>query len=163
LLGDLLSLARIEARGVEEAGVVDLEKLTQDTAARARERGATVDVSVSGAALVRGNDLWLTRALENLLDNARHHGEPGAPVHVALDRAQGMVVMTVRNRGRVHPHVEKRLFRRFVTTRDQHGGTGLGLAIVRAIAEAHSGSAECVAPGPPEVAFRITLPGATIL
>jgi two-component system sensor histidine kinase CreC len=54
--------------------------------------------------------------------------------------------------------VEKRLFRRFATTRADRGGTGLGLAIVRAIAEAHSGSAECAAAGPPLVEFRIRLP-----
>jgi signal transduction histidine kinase len=122
-----------------------------------------VEVSASGAALVRGNALWLLRALENLLDNACTHGEPDEPVHVSLSREHDDIVLTVRNRGRVHPHVAGRLFRRFVTTRDQHGGTGLGLAIVRAIAEAHSGSAECTSTGPPEVSFRITLPAAKIL
>jgi signal transduction histidine kinase len=163
LLGDLLSLARIEARGVEEAGVVDLERLAREAALHARERGDAVEVSASGAALVRGNALWLLRALENLLDNACTHGAPDEPVHVSLSREHDDIVLTVRNRGQVHPHVAGRLFRRFVTTRDQHGGTGLGLAIVRAIAEAHSGSAECTSTGPPEVSFRITLPAAKIL
>jgi two-component system sensor histidine kinase CreC len=70
------------------------------------------------------------------------------------------VTITVKNEGQVGRHVEKRLFRRFVTTRADRGGTGLGLAIVRAIAEAHSGSAECTSKGPPEVEFKITLPAA---
>src|SRR4029077_5570651 len=39
LLGDLLSLARIEARGLEEAAVVDLGELAQQAVHRARERG----------------------------------------------------------------------------------------------------------------------------
>jgi signal transduction histidine kinase len=64
------------------------------------------------------------------------------------------------SRGAIGKHVAGRLFRRFVTTRADRGGTGLGLAIVRAVAEAHSGSAECKAVGPPEVEFRVTLPGA---
>jgi signal transduction histidine kinase len=108
---------------------------------------------------VRGDAQWLGRALDNLLDNAQTHGDPSAPVRVELARADGRVTVAVRSRGEVGRHVAGRLFRRFVTTRADRGGTGLGLAIVRAIAEAHSGSAECTLRGPPEVEFRITLPG----
>jgi two-component system, OmpR family, sensor histidine kinase CreC len=163
LLGDLLELARIEARGVEDAAVVDLDKLARDVAARGRERGAHIDVSITGAPLVRGSAPWLSRALENLLDNAHTHGIPDEPIRLSVDRDANKVRLTVRNRGSLNPHVTGRLFRRFVTTRSAHGGTGLGLAIVRAIAEAHSGSVECIDGGPPEVAFRITLPPATML
>ncbi len=163
LLGDLLNLARIEARGVEEAAVVDLDKLAREIVARGRERGAVIDVSITGSPLVRGSAPWLSRAIENLLDNAFVHGLEDEPIRLSVDREANKVRITVRNRGNIHPHVAGRLFRRFVTTRSAHGGTGLGLAIVRAIAEAHSGSVECVDGGPPEVAFRITLPPATML
>ncbi|MGK4005955.1 ATP-binding protein [Sorangium sp. So ce1036] len=109
---------------------------------------------------MRGDALWLSRALENLLDNARTHGDAAAPVQIALSRVGGQVTIAIRNRGEIGRHVAGRLFRRFVTTRADRGGTGLGLAIVKAIAEAHSGSAECTLRGPPEVEFRISLPGA---
>jgi len=160
LLGDLLRLARIEARGVEDAALVELDKLARDAAAQAKERGARVEVQATSGAAVRGNALWLGRAIDNLLDNAATHGAPGEAIHVTVTREEDEVRLTVRNPGRVHPHVSNRLFRRFVTTRGEKGGTGLGLAIVRAIAEAHSGSAECIESGPPEVTFRITLPAA---
>lgn len=163
LLGDLLNLARIEARGVEEAAVVDLDKLTQEVVARGRDRGANIEMNISGTPIVRGSEPWLSRALENLLDNAHTHGAENEPIRILVDREANKVRITVRNRGAIHPHVAGRLFRRFVTTRSGHGGTGLGLAIVRAIAEAHSGSVECIDGGPPEVAFRITLPPATML
>src|SRR6202011_5395220 len=39
LLGDLLSLARIEARGVEDAAVIDAGDLAQQSALRAIDRG----------------------------------------------------------------------------------------------------------------------------
>jgi signal transduction histidine kinase len=163
LLGDLLSLARIEARGVEQARVLDLGDLVQKAVDRARERGgaeAHFEVDAGPSAAVRGDALWLGRAVDNLLDNARIHGAAAEPIRVAVTRSGDHVTLSVRNPGAIGRHVEKRLFRRFATTRADRGGTGLGLAIVRAIAEAHSGSAECAAPGPPDVEFRISLPAA---
>jgi len=160
LLGELLSLARIEARGVEQMESVDLAAVAQAAAARARDRGSRVELVAPGSAAVRGDELWLGRALDNLLDNARTHGDPAAPVRIELSRSGGRVALSVRSRGEIDRHVAGRLFRRFVTTRADKGGTGLGLAIVRAIAEAHSGSAECAHRGPPEVEFRLTLPAA---
>ncbi len=68
-------------------------------------------------------------------------------MRVEVRSGDGQVTISVKNEGQVGRHVEKRLFRRFVTTRADRGGTGLGLAIVRAIAEAHSGSAECTSRG----------------
>ncbi len=157
LLGDLLSLARIEARGVEHAEVVDLMTIARDVAARARERGT--DVEVDGAdGEVRGDAMWLGRALENLVENARMHGDSGTSVRVVIAREADNVTVRVRNRGQLGAAIAKRLFRRFATTRADRGGTGLGLAIVRAVAEAHGGSATCPEKGPPEVEFAVTLP-----
>jgi two-component system, OmpR family, sensor histidine kinase CreC len=169
LLGDLLSLARIEARGVSQTSVLDLGELVEEAVERARERdGARVGVTAAprfevdcGASTgVRGDALWLGRLVDNLLDNARIHGAGDEPVRVAVVRSGDHVTLSVKNPGAIGRHVEKRLFRRFATTRADRGGTGLGLAIVRAIAEAHSGSAECATAGPPDVEFRISLPAA---
>jgi signal transduction histidine kinase len=160
LLTDLLSLARIEARGIDQAAVVDLAEIARKVIDRARDRGASVDFDAPLSAPVRGDELWLTRALENLVENAITHGLPGEPVRVTLERDRDQLVVSVQNGGEIGKHVSKRLFRRFVTTRADRGGTGLGLAIVRAVAEAHSGSAACVSSGPPSVEFRISLPPA---
>ena len=155
LLGDLLSLARLEARGVEQAATVDLGKEVE----AALGRQADVTLEIEGGVTVRGDRAWLTRAIENLVDNARLHGD-GGPIRVSIRRQGDEVCCQVENRGRVLRGVEKRIFRRFVTTRADRGGTGLGLAIVRAIAEAHGGQASCLRSGPPEVAFQISLPAA---
>jgi signal transduction histidine kinase len=163
LLGDLLSLARIEARGVEDATVLDLGALAEKAVERARERGgpdATFEVDTAPGASVRGDPLWLGRAIDNLLDNALVHGRAGDPIRVLVAKNGESVAFSVQSGGEIGRHVKKRLFRRFATTRADRGGTGLGLAIVRAIAEAHSGSAECTLTGPPLVEFRISLPAA---
>jgi two-component system, OmpR family, sensor histidine kinase CreC len=159
LLGDLLNLARLEARGVEHAKKIDMGRQAELALEAARDGGAAVTLEVDGSVMVRGDATWLTRAVANLVENARLHGEDG-PIRVRVWRQDREVCCTVRNQGQVHKGVRERLFRRFVTTRADRGGTGLGLAIVRAIAEAHGGQAECEELGPPEVSFRIVLPAA---
>ena len=159
LLGDLLSLARLEARGVGDAASVDLSQRAEQALAAARETGMEVVLETAGSVHVRGDSAWLTRAIENLVDNARVHGEKGV-IRVKVWRDSDEVLCTVRSPGKIAKGVSSRIFRRFVTTRADRGGTGLGLAIVRAIAEAHGGHAECIAQGPPEVSFQISLPAA---
>ncbi|MBI4702112.1 MAG: HAMP domain-containing protein [Deltaproteobacteria bacterium] len=160
LLGDLLSLARVEARGVENAEPVDLLAQAQAVAEAVRELGASVEIRAEGSLVVRGDAAWLGRAIRNLVDNARLHGTPGQPIEIALGRQEGEVCCRVANGGQISPHVHKRIFKRFVTSRGERGGTGLGLAIVRAVALAHGGRAECLTPGPPRVEFQLSLPAA---
>ena len=159
LLSDLLSLAKLEARGVEEAAAVDMVEQARAAVEAATGEGNDVVLEAAEPAMVRGDGAWLSRAIANLVDNARIHGS-GGPVQVKVWRQEDEVACTVSNRGQVARGVEPRIFRRFVTTRADRGGTGLGLAIVRAIAEAHGGHAECTDTGPPEVTFKILLPQA---
>jgi len=158
LLGEILSLARIEARGVEESSEVDVGALARAASEAAQDRGATVELSVDAESIVRGQSNWLARAIDNLLDNAIVHGSPNGASRIVVRREGGKVAVRVVNQGTVPKHVRARLFRRFVTTRAAGGGTGLGLAIVKAVAEAHGGKAELLRPGPPEVEFLLTLP-----
>lgn len=158
LLGEILALARIEARGVEEAKEVDLGALARDSIDAAADRGARLRLTIEGSTRVRGQALFLSRAIDNLVDNAIVHGGAGRPVHIAIRREGAWVRLSVTSEGVVAKHIEQRLFRRFVTTRGAAGGTGLGLAIVRAIAESHGGKAELVSAGPPQVELRLSLP-----
>jgi signal transduction histidine kinase len=157
LLGDLLSLARIEARGVESFDAVDLARIVRTAHASLLEGADRVQVSVQGDTRIRGDASWLGRTVTNLLENALVHGQPG-PVHVSLEADGRRVRLSVKNAGRLAPHVRRRLFRRFVTTRQDRGGSGLGLAIVRAVTEAHGGQAALVSEGPPVVEFALTWP-----
>src|SRR5882672_4394216 len=76
LLGEILSLAHIEARGVEASGQINVGDLAYAATEAARDRGAAVDLSVDPGAVVRGDPLWLGRAIDNLVNNALSHGEP---------------------------------------------------------------------------------------
>jgi len=160
LLGDLLGLARIEARGVEKLETVDLARVVRTSLDALGDSSARVRVDVDGDTRVRGDESWLSRAVGNLLDNALIHSDGEAEVKVTLRREDDGVSVTVTSAGAVPKHLQPRLFRRFVTSRSAKGGTGLGLSIVRAVVEAHGGRAELLHPGPPQVVFRIALPPA---
>jgi signal transduction histidine kinase len=158
LLGDLVSLARIEARGAASLHTVDTADLARSAIDLLGEGSHRVELQTQGSVTVQGDRSWLMRAVFNLVNNAVLHSV--GPVKVSVTRQGGEAQLVVNNEGEVARHVRKRLFRRFVTTRADKGGSGLGLAIVRAVAEAHGGRADLLDPGPPEVRFRLTLPAA---
>ncbi|MEZ4220172.1 MAG: histidine kinase dimerization/phospho-acceptor domain-containing protein [Polyangiaceae bacterium] len=160
LLGDLLSLARIEARGIEDLTQVDLGQLARRIAEQLDAGGERLELTSTGDTRVRGDEAWLARALSNLIQNALIHGQDGERVQVKIERTPDGVSASVQSSGAVPKHVRKNLFRRFVTTRSDKGGTGLGLAIVRAVAESHGGQARLPEPGPPTVRFELVLPPA---
>ncbi|MSP25594.1 MAG: HAMP domain-containing protein [Myxococcales bacterium] len=163
LLADLLRLARLEARGLEDIGTVELSRCAQTAIdavlAYAADRSADLLFRSTDDDHVRGDAASLARAIENLLDNAIVHGDPG-PVEVTIERIGRDVRCRVSSRGAIAKGVRPRIFRRFVTTRAARGGTGLGLAIVKAVAEAHGGDVVCAELGPPTVEFTLTLPAA---
>jgi len=177
IVNNLLALTRLQARGVTEE-TVDVAELCRQSldahAARAARQQLQIamepPLELQAPVLVRGDPVWLRRAIDNLVDNALGFAEPAAaggpastPAVVVRVLSTGLdsqrVAIEVSNRGKgVDPKVRERLFERFVTTRRDTGGSGLGLAIVAAVAEQHGGSAELVAAGPPETRFRIYLP-----
>ena len=160
LLSELLSLARIEARGVESFAPVELAEVTRRTIESLGGGDGRIALHASGDTRVRGDELWIARALANLIENGLTHGERGSLLSVEVSRREASVDLRVVSQGSISSHVKDRLFRRFVTTRPDKGGTGLGLAIVRAVTEAHGGTVELLTSGPPEVVFLVSLPPA---
>src|SRR4051812_15543252 len=117
LLSELLGLAHIEARGAETFEPVDLARLSRRTLETLGDDRPRVSVVSEGDVRVSGDELWLTRALANLVDNALVHSEPSSHVQIEVVRQADNVVLSVRSAGAVERHVQERLFRRFVTTR----------------------------------------------
>ncbi len=162
LLSELLGLAHIEARGAETFAPVDLSRVAQRLLETLGDERPRVTIVAEGDVRVSGDELWLTRALSNLVDNGLVHSPPLSPVQLEVRRHEDEVRLTVQSEGAIARHVRDRLFRRFVTTRLDKGGTGLGLAIVQAVAEAHGGQAEIPAYGPPQVVFLLRFPAARL-
>ena len=166
ILNNLLMLTRLQARGVVREPV-DLAELTRQSieahASQAARRRVRIESELPLEIIVPGDEPWLRRAVDNLIDNAiafaESRPELTPQVTVQLRHEAERAVLEVKNQGPgISPEIRSRLFERFVTTRRDTGGSGLGLAIVAAVAEQHGGRVEVLCPGPPETSFRLTLP-----
>jgi nitrogen fixation/metabolism regulation signal transduction histidine kinase len=87
---------------------------------------------------IRADRMLISRALHNLLVNAREAGpEPGA-IEVRTERRDGRAVVEVLDRGSgLDAEASARLFEPFVSTKKR--GSGLGLSLVRDIMTQHGG------------------------
>ena len=148
LVERLLALARIDAGQPLKLVPLDLEDLVAAVAERigplAHERGLEVRTLIEETPPVRGDAVWLTQVLFDLLDNALRHTPAGGLVTLSLEPAPGGVALKVADTGEgIPPEHLPRLFERFYRA-DQartrvSGGAGLGLAICSWAAEAHQG------------------------
>ena len=98
-------------------------------------------------AWARGTQTLLSRLIENLVDNAVKHNEPGGWVVVQTGAEGEMSRLIVENGGAAIDHAGVaalgRPFQRLGVPRTgSDKGTGLGLSIVKSIAEAHGGTLE---------------------
>jgi len=141
LVGDLAELARGEQMPIREEPL-RLDLLVRDAVALAathgRPQGVTFEV-VAEECWVEANVDRLSRAVGNLLDNARKWSPPGDEVSVLC--RDGAVVVRDHGPGIAAedlPHI----FDRFYRAPSARGlpGSGLGLAIVAQVVKAEGGS-----------------------
>ena len=147
LVGELLASARLDFSAMALRPVN-----ARDLGERALERAGVepARLSVPDEALDFDADPTLiSRALANLLENARRHG--GGVERLVISRMEGFVRLLVEDQG---PGIirgdEEKIFQAFYRSavrstegdaENERGSLGLGLALVRRIAEAHGGSA----------------------
>jgi two-component system OmpR family sensor kinase len=163
LVGDLLLLARADARRVQPRGRVDVGPVLIDAVAEIEPLAETHELSVdAGSAIVHGTRDDLHRLALNLIENAIRHTPAGTHVHASAHVRNGQVELLVRDDGPGVPAgIRDQVFERFVRGAGDRGSSssGLGLSIVRTVAEAHGGSVwlEDARPG---ACFVVRLPRA---
>jgi len=147
LVADVLTASRLDLASLPLRKVpVDVQTLVEKARQRvlALDPSLRVDAQVEPRLTVEADEALLSRALDNLLDNARKYGVR-SPVQLEAHRENGEVVLSVRDRG---PGIAEedlpRVFDPFFRGEGAPGrapGFGLGLALARRVAEAHGGSA----------------------
>jgi two-component system, OmpR family, sensor kinase len=143
LVGDLLLLARADARRGQSRGPTDLAGVLLEAASELGSMAEDHDLSIDAqAAVVPGVRDDLHRLTLNLIENAVRHTPPGTHIRASTGVDNGTGILTVQDDGPgIPPELGRRVFERFVRgARTGSRGSGLGLAIVRAVAESHGGT-----------------------
>ena len=145
LIGDLLDLAKLEARRFSlNREHVDLDALCTHAAhARGADaRKASVELhahSFGEPVLVLGDGDRLLQIVGNLIANALRWTPPGGMVDVSVRAERGRALVDVDDNGPGVPlETRERIFRPFVSQDVQ--GTGLGLAVASELAAVMGGS-----------------------
>ncbi len=144
LVGDLLLLARADAKRPAPQGATDLADVLTEAASELGPMADDHELSVEAhPVVVAGARDDLHRLVLNLIENAVRHTPPGTHIRASTLADNGDAVLIVQDDGPgIPPALQGRLFERFVRDgRDGGRGSGLGLAIVRAVAELHGGTA----------------------
>lgn len=135
LVGRLLASSRLEFGNLDRRQL-DLGELVTDAATSASVPPEAIEAIGDVHASI--DPTLVRRAVANLIDNARVHGN-GA-VAVRIERRDAQVAIEVDDAGPgVLPDRRADAFRAFVPS--SGGGLGLGLALVSRIANAHGGRA----------------------
>jgi len=162
LVGDLLLLARADARRAVSRGPTDLADVLLEAASELGPMAEDHELSIDARpAVVPGVRDDLHRLTLNLIENAVRHTPPGTHIRAATSVEKGAAILTVEDDGPgIPPELGSRVFDRFVRDSSTGSrGSGLGLAIVRAVAELHFGSVVLEQPSTGTGArFVITIP-----
>ena len=166
LLESFLTLSQAQRGPLADHSTVSLA----DVARLALQRDADMisamglDIQQQGPdARVTGGETLLSRMVENVIDNAIGHNEPGGWVRVTTGVEDTRACLIVENGGpRLEPDQVKQLtqpFRRIGAERTgSDKGAGLGLAIVSSIVEVHGGTLDLQAPSAGGLRVAISLP-----
>ncbi len=146
LLQEIEDLARMADHFSEYARLpeprlepLDLAEVAGAAAALHDAAAVRTDIAPGCRLPVLGDRLLLSRALHNLIVNAREAGATGSVVEVRASADAGQAIVAVLDRGAgVSESVRTRAFEPYVSTKAR--GSGLGLALVRDIAMQHGGT-----------------------
>ena len=168
LVNDMLTLAEADAgKQMLRKKQVGLKALLEDLVEQMRmlaaDRNIRIELSDFPDLSIHADELWIRRALLNLLDNAIKYSKYGGIVEVRVLADDAVVRLFIRDSGigidpQDLPHIFDRLFRADPARTRGSGGAGLGLALVKWIVEAHHGRIEVESEPDRWTEFVLSLP-----
>jgi two-component system phosphate regulon sensor histidine kinase PhoR len=155
LIEDILEITQLDSSQVVIAWEpISLVMLIEDATARYRGRAEASNLVLEVASVppslppVKGEQIKLTKALEEIVENAVTFTPPGGKVIVEIgtaeDQGHTWVTIAVRDTGpgissEEQEEVFDRFFRGSLAESGHVAGTGLGLSIAQEIMQAHGG------------------------
>lgn len=145
VISQFMDYARTESG--EPPVVYDLEALLTTLVERQTQLGRNMSREISPLPSLALRPTALTRAINNLIDNAWKYGASQVSLSAVAVDEQIRIEIIDNGPGIPADEVErlKRPFTRLENARTNAGGTGLGLAIVERIARLHGGQLELMA------------------
>jgi two-component system OmpR family sensor kinase len=149
LVGELLTLSRLEAGGLGTQEEVNMDELIADIVEDARfeaeTQGRTVDFQGYADVIVQGRAELLGRAIENVVRNAIKHTPQGSWVLVKAEHnpSRHHLLLSIRDNGNGVSETDiDKIFDPFFRSGSNSGtdGHGLGLAIAQRVMQAHGGT-----------------------
>jgi len=140
LVADVVELARGSASR-EQIEAIELDEIVREAVGRARRRAPQLQFSLElEPTVIENSPDRVSRAVANVIDNARKWSPPAGAIEVVLRNG----ALRVRDHGPGFKAGDiENVFERFYRADEARRmpGSGLGLAIVKQAAEAHGGSA----------------------
>ena len=164
LVEALLELTELET--VQLSDHVSLSALVEevlcDLTQVAEEQNITL-IQEPGEATLTGSDLFLYRAIYNLVENAIKYNRPNGSVTVSIHSEAGWGILRISDTGiGIDKANWTSIFDPFVCVDKSRsramGGAGLGLALVRDIAKQHRGSVQVTQSSPYGTEILLKLP-----
>ncbi|MCA9918599.1 MAG: HAMP domain-containing protein, partial [Anaerolineales bacterium] len=169
LVEQMLTLARVEQRGLTQLEPVDCAQLLREVVAdlrlSAQEHNVTLQLTLPSQVefFMVADDARLRQVFVNLIENGIKYSPEGGVVQITAVRHWQQIAISVTNEGvgipSEHiPHLFERFYRADDARARTTGGFGLGLAITKAIVEAHGGSITVASEPGKGSTFTVQLP-----
>ena len=150
IINDLLSLVKFDKTNTElNISTISINELIELTLKRLRPIARKRDIEVvfisNRQVTAEIDEVKITLALTNLVENAIKYNKDHGSVKVTLDADHQFFIVEIEDTGiGIPPDTYEHIFERFYRVDKSHsreiGGTGLGLAITRNVILMHRGS-----------------------
>lgn len=168
LITDILQLSEIEGmKGDKDIQKNSLNQIIEEVLLilepTAAKKNVTVEIHQQPDIFIMANRNRIKQMLINLVDNAIKYNVDGGSVFVKAERANGKIVMSIRDTGigipeQHHARVFERFYRVDKGRSRNMGGTGLGLSIVKHIVNLYNGDIRISSEAGKGTEFIIQLP-----
>ena len=168
IINDLLSLVKMDKKAADlNIDLIDINDLVELILKRlrpiARKQGIEIIYESIRPVTAEVDEVKLTQALSNLVENAVKYNKPQGWVRVTLDADHQFFSVEVSDSGIGIPaealeHIYERFYRVDKSHSREIGGTGLGLAITRSAVLMHRGSIKVSSEEEKGTTFTVKIP-----